>query len=201
MSMPAAEAMSVTSQHLAPRDVAAYVDGALTSEARARIQSHLATCAECREEVSDAARIIATLPRGSTVKWRVGIPAAAVAAMLLVFLWPRTDRNNAVPQHRESAVTTTIAPVIVRPIGAIDSVAVFTWTSVPHASTYAVRVFDSDGTVVWQRETADTLLIATSAAGLRAGRSYYWKVEARTGFERSTSTDLVEFSIRGKRSP
>lgn len=201
MSMPAAESISVTEQHLEPREVAAYIDGAMKAEERARIQSHLATCAECRDEVSDAARIIATLPRARAARWRVALPAAGIAAMLLVFLWPRADRDNAVPQHRESAVTTTVAPVIVAPIGPVSVADVFTWTSVPHASTYSVRVFDSDGSVIWQRETTDTVLIPPPASTIRAGRSYYWKVEARTGFERSTSTDLVEFSIRAKQSP
>ena len=198
MSIHAAEAISVTDQHLDPRDVAAYVDRAATPSARTRIESHLATCAECRAEVSDAARIIASLPRGQGVRRRAVISAAGIAAMLLVFLWPRADRDNTGALHRESAVTTTIAPRIISPVGAVESGSAFTWTSVPHASSYEVRVFDSEGSVVWQRETADTVLMAPPTIGVAAGRSFYWKVEARTGYERSVATDLTEFSIRAK---
>jgi hypothetical protein len=199
MSIQLAEAISVTEQHLDPRDVAAYVDRAAAPGDRARIESHLATCAECRAEVSDAARIIATLPRSRRARRSVIVSAAGIAAMLLVFLFPRADRDKARTQHRESAVTATIPPVVLAPVGAVQSAAWFTWSSVPHASRYDVRVFDTEGSVVWHGETPDTVLALPPTIGLSPGHSYYWKVEAQTGFERSVSTELVEFSIRGPR--
>jgi len=198
MSTQVAEAIVVSDQHLAPKDVAAYVDHLATTSARARIESHLAICAECRAEVSDAARIIATIPRSRTTRRRVTISAAGIAAMLLVFLWPRADRNTntANPRHREAPLTTTIAPAILGPAGVVESASVFTWSSVPHAGVYEIRVFDPDGSVVWQQQTRDTVATPPQTVGFRPGRAYYWKVEAHTGFERSTSTDLTEFSIR-----
>jgi hypothetical protein len=199
MSMQLAEAIRVTEQHLDPRDVAAYVDRAATASERTRIESHLATCAECRAEVSDAARIIASLPRSRAARRGLIVSAAGIAAMLLVFMWPRADRDNTFPQHRESPVTTTISPVILAPVGVVQSANAFTWSSVPHTSRYDVRVFDAEGSVVWHGETPDTVLARPATIALRAGQPYYWKVEAQTGFERSASTDLVEFSIRGKR--
>jgi hypothetical protein len=53
--------------------------------------------------------------------------------------------------------------------------------------------------VIWQGETRDTVLTPPPPVALRLDRSYYWKVEAQTGFQRSTSTELVEFSIRSQR--
>ncbi len=199
MAMQLAEAVRVTDQHLDPRDVAAYVDRAATPSERARIESHLVTCAECRAEVSDAARIIATLPRSRGARRSLIVSAAGIAAMLLVFLWPRVDRDNTGRQHRESAITTTVSPVILAPVGVVESASAFTWSSVPHASRYNIQVFDSEGSVLWRGETADTVLVSPPGVTLKAGRPYYWKVEAQTGFERSASTDLVEFSIRGQR--
>jgi len=198
MAMQLAEAVRVTDQHLDPRDVAAYIDRAATPDERARIESHLATCAECRAEVSDAARITATLPRSRGARRSLIVSAAGIAAMLLVFLWPRGDRDST-RQHRESALTTTVSPVILTPVGAVESVSTFTWSSVPHASRYNVQVFDAEGSVVLRGETADTVLVPPPGITLKGGRPYYWKVEAQTGFERSASTDLVEFSIRGQR--
>ncbi len=199
MSTGVVEAIRVTDEHLDPRIVAGYVDRVLPDAERARIEAHLATCPECRAEVADAARIIATLPHTRRPRRGVMVSAAGIAAMLLVFLWPRADQDPGNPQHRESSVTTTIAPRVIAPIGGVDSADRFVWSSVPHASLYTLRIFDADGSVVWQRETPDTVLTPPPTLELRSSRSHYWKVEAQTGFQRSTSTELVEFSIRSQR--
>jgi hypothetical protein len=196
MSIQMLEAIVVSDQHLDPKDVVAYVDGVARPSERVRIESHLVTCAECRDEVADAGRIIATLPRPRSARRTVIITAAAIAATLLVFLWPGADRDLTPRRHRESPITTTIAPTIITPIGAVESADRFVWSSVPHAGSYEVRVFDPDGSVIWQGQTRDTVLTPPPTTGMRANRSYYWKVEAHIGFERSTSTELVEFSIR-----
>jgi len=192
------EAIRVTDQHLDPGKIAGYVDAVLPGPERARMQGHLATCPECRAEVADAARIIATLPRPRRARRGAMVSAAGIAAMLLAFLWPRADRDIDDPLHREASVTTTISPRVIAPIGGVESAERFVWSSVPHASLYTLRIFDADGSVVWQGETADTALVAPPTLGLRFSRSYYWKVEAQTGFQRSTSTELVEFSIRSQ---
>jgi hypothetical protein len=196
MSMRILEAIVVSEQHLAPNDIAAYVDRAATGSRRARIESHLATCAECRAEVSDAARIINTLPPARSSRQRAIISAAAIAATLLFFVLPRAGREPPGVPHRESGITTTVAPVIITPTGAVGSATIFSWTSVPHADSYDVRIFDSDGSVAWGTETTDTVVTPPASIALRAGRSYYWKVEARTGFDRKTASELVGFSIR-----
>jgi hypothetical protein len=196
MSTQLAQAIDVTGTHLDPRDVAAYVDRLASPTERARIESHLATCAECRAEVTEAAQIIDTLPRGRGARRAGLISAAGIAAMLLVFIWPRADRQIADQQHRETGITTTITPQVLGPAGTVEAAKVFTWSSVPHADRYELRVFDSDGGVVWESATTDTAVILPPTITLRAGRSYYWKVQAQTGFDRSASTDLVEFSIR-----
>jgi hypothetical protein len=198
MSIQVVEAIAVSDQHLDPKDVVAYVDGVAPPSERVRIESHLATCAECRDEVADAGRIIATLPRPRSARRIVTVSAAAIAATLLVFLWPRAA-PDLTARHRESPVTTTIAPTVVMPIGAVESADRFVWSSVPHAGFYEFRVFDPDGSVVWEGQTRDTVLAPPPTIGLRAGHSYYWKVEAHTGIDRSTSTQLVEFSIRAER--
>ena len=196
MSTQMVEVVDVTDQHLEPNEVVAYVDRVTTASTRTRIESHLATCAECRAEVIDAARIITTLPRPRATRLRAGVSAAGIAAMLLVVLWPLADRQPGNQQHRESAVTATIAPVILTPVGPVESANAFSWSSVPHADRYDVRVFDSDGSVVWQRQTTDTVVAPPPTIGFRTGRPYYWKVEAHTGFDRSTGSELIEFSIR-----
>ncbi len=197
MSTSTAETL-VIDQHLAPNDLAAYIDHALTGERRARIEAHLARCPECRAEVSDAARIIATLPRARWTGRRLVASSAAVAAVLLIFLLPRVNREPAA-SHRESPVTTVVSPIPVSPVGAIDSIGVFSWTSVPHADRYRVRIFDTNGSVLFERATPDTILSLPSSVSLHAAQTLYWQVQADVGFERHTASELVEFSLRRPR--
>lgn len=173
--------------------VAAFVDRTADASVRRSIEAHLASCADCRAEVSDIVHIVAgARRRRNRPAWMAGV-AAAAAIMLIA--WPRGgDRSPAV--HRERPVTTTIAPAAVQPVGTADSMPALLWTAVPHADRYRVRVFAADGSVVWERESADTILAVPASAGLRAGETYYWNVEAHIGFDRRVASELVGFSFR-----
>ena len=70
----------------------------------------------------------------------------------------------------------------------------------PHTDRYHVRVFDADGSILWEHETVDTVTSIPTSIVLRRNRTYSWKVEAQTGFGRSAATELVDFSIRSTRS-
>jgi hypothetical protein len=188
-------------RHLEPDEVAAYTDNALSAEARAEVQAHLAACAECRAEVLEVSRIVETVPAAWRIRRRAWIPAAAAAAAALVLIWPRPAETPVTPVHREEAVTTTIAPRPLLPTGSVDSLSRLVWTSVPYADRYHVRLFDGAGSVIWERETADTVGVIPASVSVRAGVPYFWKVEALTGFDRRAASELVEFIVseRGAR--
>jgi hypothetical protein len=188
-------------KHLQANEIAAYVDGGAAGEARAAIQAHLAACAECRAEVAEVSGIVRTLPRERWMARRIWVPAAAAAALALLWAGPRALREPEVLEHRQEAVTTTVAPRPVAPVGAVDSVRALVWSSVPYADGYRVRLFDADGTVIWEHETGDTVAMLPSSVALGARRSYYWKVEAHTGFDRRAASDLIEFVPRRERRP
>jgi hypothetical protein len=179
--------------HLEPAEVAAYVDRVADARARHRIEAHLASCPECRQELVDATRIAATLPRQHRLS--MWIPAAAAAALVLMVVWPRLTREPTL-EHREAPVTTTVAPRALSPVGAVDSAPALRWSSVPHTDRYQVRVYSADGAVLWERETTDTTVALPDSIGVRSSRTYHWKVEAYTGFDRRAASDLVEFSVR-----
>jgi len=189
-------------RHLQEDEVVAYVDGVLVGDERARVQEHLATCAECRAEIADVSRIVRALPSARRAGRHIWIPAAtaAAAAVVLLLAWPPPSHDPVRPEHREEAVTTTVAPSPVMPLGRVDSAAVLVWTSVPYADRYRVRLFDSNGTVIWQAEMEDTVARVPNSARLMARLSYYWKVEAHTGFDRWAASDLVEFIPRHGRA-
>jgi anti-sigma factor RsiW len=179
-------------RHLAEEEAAAYVDGTLAANALKAIQAHLAICAECRAEVAEVSSIVRTAPAAKRAR-RIWIPAAAAAALALLWVAPRAARGPAHPTHREEAVTTTVAPRPVSPRGAVDPATTFVWSSVPYATAYRIRLYDADGSLLWEQETADTVSAPPTSLGLRARTSYYWKVEAQTGFGRWAASDLVEF--------
>jgi hypothetical protein len=70
------------------------------------------------------------------------------------------------------------------------------WTSVPGAHAYEITLYDDKGSVLWEASGADTAIALPVRVALAPGRSYFWRVEARTGSERTSESDLVEFSVR-----
>lgn len=186
-------------QHLEAQEIAAYVDGAISGDRYAAIQAHLATCAECRVEVFDVSRIVRSAPseRSSTRPWarRIWISTAAAAAVVVVLAKIWIPQPETAPVHR-GETQTAVAPRALAPAGQVDGVTTFVWSSVPQTESYHIRLFDSQGTVLWEEQTTDTVGKLPRSVLLRPGRSYYWKVVARTGFDRETASDLTEFFSR-----
>lgn len=182
-------------EHLEADEVAALIDGTLDGDARATVESHLASCPDCRAEVVAVSSIVRMLPAERSVRRRVWLPAtvAAVAAALLVAVWPRPTGAPESPVHREEAVTTTVAPRPLAPVGVVRTTTPFVWSSVPYADRYHVRLFDPDGMVIWEVETTDTVATPPASVITRERVSYFWRVEAATGFDRRAASSLVNF--------
>jgi hypothetical protein len=184
--------------HLTSGEVAAYLDKALAPSDRSRVEAHLVDCAECRNELVEVTQLLRTRPHRDRWVLPVGTAAAAAAVLLLV-MWPRQRTESSGPGYREPAVTTTVAPVAVAPSGAIATAAQLVWTAVPHADRYRLTLFDSVGTVLWERETGDTAASLPDTLRLKSGASYFWKVAAQTGVNRWISSELVGFSVEQAR--
>src|SRR5690242_11771434 len=180
--------------HLENGQVAAYLDRALSPSDRSRIEEHLAGCDACRAEVIEVARLLRTQPRRRG--WYVPIGVAAAAAAVLLLVWPRPAEEPALPpNYREPVVTTTAAPSVIAPRGAIVAASRFVWTAVPHADRYRLTVFDETGSVLWESQTSDTTAALPASIRLQRGASYFWKIEAQTGWNRWAGSDLIEFSL------
>jgi len=93
MTAPEADLMTTCPGDV--EELAAFIDGRLTSERRARVVEHLATCADCRDIVMTAdefavaeGAVPSNVVRGKFFQ-RVAIPAAAAAAIVTgLFLGP-----------------------------------------------------------------------------------------------------------------
>jgi hypothetical protein len=183
--------------------VAALADGTLDDVARAAVFPHLAECPRCRGAVASVtralgdpsvARELATLRGARRRLLQIGIPAAAAAAILLLVAIPGT--NDDVTPHRAPTITAVSAPIPMSPVGIVAGASILRWSSVTGADRYRTTLFDGAGTVVYETQTADTVVALPDSVQLTPSRSYLWKVEARTGWGRWSASELIEFTIR-----
>jgi hypothetical protein len=182
--------------HLDVQEAAAYLDRVVNETERTRIEAHLAECDSCRAEVLGLRPIVsAQPPLYRAAPWL----AAAAAAVILMVAWPR-DAGTPDLIHRESPVTATVSPRALSPSGLTGLPLTLRWSPVPLANSYLARIYDAQGSVLFERETTDTLLVV-GRIGLRPGIPYYWKVEARSGFDRSAASPLTEFMLRSSERP
>ena len=186
-------------QHVEPDEVATYIEGSLAEPVRSLVELHLASCDDCRAEVAEVSQMAAAL-RARRRRRNVLIPAAGVAAAAILLMLSPAGQTR-LSERREGPHTSTLSPRALSPVGLVDSLREVTWSSVPEADRYELRLLDSLGTVLWQHETGDTSIHVPSTVPLRSGSSYYWRVQATTGFNRATHSELVGFSVRRPRAP
>ncbi len=182
--------------------IADFVEGRLAPEARPPVVAHLLTCARCRSLVRATRRLLADpavtpeVPRRWR-RWSVPLGIAA-AAVLLLALWPSSsDDRGPVPGLREPTLTTTVAPSPIAPRASVTRVDRLVWSSVPRAERYRLRLYDTEGSVLWTVETGDTSVALPDSVRLSPRVTYFWKVEAQTEWRRWAASDLVEFRVVG----
>lgn len=194
--------------------VAAMADGRLDQDMRAAVLPHVAACVRCHRTVASVARALADpavameLAAANRARpgktWRIvriAVPLAAAAGLIVTAVpWP-FGSPPAAPSHRAPTITTLPAPAPVAPVGAVTAVPHLAWTSVTGADRYRVTLFDREGAVLFETELADTIAAVPDSVELVPERRYLWKVEARTGLGRWTSSDLVEFSLPAPPAP
>lgn len=188
--------------------IAAMVDGTLAADSRSVALAHLATCERCRKAVASVARALADpevarearaieSPGRPRVRFtRVALVVAAAAAIVLV-VWPRQP-GQPVP-HRAPPITASPAPEAVSPVGPVAEARSLRWTSVAGADRYRVTLFDAAGTARYEIDLADTVLALPDSVLPVPGEKYWWKVDARLGFDRWATSKLIEFSIPAER--
>ena len=197
--------------------VAELVDGTVDPDRRASMLAHLASCMTCRSEVAALSRLTAepairgeleaidlTTPATSRRRFvRVGgtIGFAAVAAAVAFLLVPRFRQveDPSAPDHRAPVLTLSAPPEAIAPIGAAERPVRFVWTSVPRADRYEITLFDRAGSILWELQTPDTVAVVPDSVALSSGLSYFWKVDARTDFDRWSESALVEFIPASRR--
>ena len=183
------------------------------SVARSESLEHLAQCGACRSKLAQLRAVLsdsevqaelgklrAAEPGGRRRHLLAGLGMVAAAAVLLLMVG-RPRRLGEESEHRAPTITAAAAPVPLFPRGDIVGADTLRWSTVDGATRYRVTLFDAAGRVLSQRELADTLTSLPDSLPLLPGRSYLWKVEASTDWQRWASSPLVEFRITPSRRP
>lgn len=178
--------------HLSDSEMARYLDRRLSPEERDRIEDHLASCAECREQTLGAQQLLGRARRPRFIV--AGSALAAAAAVLILIARVEPAREQSVPPLRGVA-RDNIALTAYGPIGDAKRENLrFVWGSASGAVSYRLSVTASDGAQVWSHSGVDTVSSLPRSVGLRAGVRYLWVVDAVLRDGSTRSTGLREFS-------
>ena len=197
---------SVAEQGLVER----YVSGRLNEDQGLEaLEAHLLTCEACREEVRVALVVRAELGEqlgqapgrradAGRRRLRPGLLIGLAAAAALVLVVRRGGRLELTPNgaHRGPTQAGAPAPIPRQPIGQVSTVLEVQWSGFADADRYRVRVFNSDGDLLWEAQGTDTALSLPDSLHLTPGRRYYWNVAGRTGGDHWVESRLTEFVTR-----
>jgi anti-sigma factor RsiW len=189
------ERPEMTDFHIKLEELLGYVRGRLDPAAHARVEQHLAGCADCRDEVGDVVQLSRRAP---SRKWAPVIPAAAAAAIVLVLVWAGIKPDGQAADTRDQGVAAIAPPTPLAPAGTAPESVEFRWRAAG-GPRFRVVLFDSMGSVLFEQTTTDDRVGLPDSVALLPGVLYLWKVEVETAEDRWLSSDLVPF--RPRRGP
>ena len=162
--------------HPSVEEIAAYLSGRISGSALAALESHLAGCRNCREEVTSA-RALMKERVSSRRHWLVPAAAAALLLMGILIKPPNAGERERASSPQRASGRESI--VVLSPRGATtDATVSFAWRSVGSGALYALNLSDSTGTTVWETQTADTSITLPRSVTLLPGTVYMWYIDA-----------------------
>jgi len=198
------ESDSTRARHPDDAAVAGYLDRTLAPDDYARVEAHLAACAECQRDVVAVTRVLAEAqaPRGRRF-WVLstsvigGLVAAGLALWVGVGLGPsRAARLRADGISGDEGVPALMATAPAEAETVARGGLVFRWSPAEDPDAlYELVISDSVGHVTLRRETRVTVLDLEPAAELAPGSLYYWYVDALLSDGRSATTGVRTFRI------
>jgi anti-sigma factor RsiW len=175
-----------------------YLAGTLSEEEAEGFEAHFFGCERCwglvqqglevqaahesaaPEEIRPSSPLVGTtrIPGGGAFRARPWWGLAAAAALVLAVvgirrLVPGSDTTGPGDVLRGGVERLVVTP------GVTPTSATATWPRVPDADVYRVRLYATDGTLIAEREVADTVItLARDSLPLHPERSAFWEVQA-----------------------
>ena len=175
--------------HLSSEALSHYLDDTLPGEERQQVELHLASCRDCRHELTGARRLQHAYGRGRRI--RVIAPLAAAAAILLFVVGIPREGSRPTDVRSGSAADQrlgVVAPVSATEVGPGEIG--FEWRSAGIGTSYSLTLQESDGRVVWTTVVSDTVALLPDSVALAPGRTWFWSVDALLPDGRALSTGL-----------
>ena len=172
-------------QHVNEFEMAAYLDRRMDAADRARVEGHLAVCADCRKEMLEVRGLVrrTTRPR----RMLIAATLLATAATLVLIVRPAT-----LDLQRDGDPQPTL--VAYGPTGEVTLSSLrFVWAAAPGVASYRLTVSRADGAPVWSGSLSDTATVLPDSATLRVDQHYLWVADALLDDGSSRSTGLREF--------
>jgi len=161
-----------------PEQIQRLADGTASAEERLRWMDHVAACSMCMGDLAvarateeAAERLAPRRPQFVRLALAAAIAAFAVGALL----WRGGGPTREVMRGPESPIT------LLRPAGEVSTGAdgvQLLWASVPRATRYDVEVLDPSGRPIFAATVSDTMASVPTAAALKSGVDYRWRVSA-----------------------
>jgi hypothetical protein len=203
--VPGVADSSPVTTHPADEDLAAYLDGILSTADRVRLEGHLSGCEYCRSRVALAVHALKGAQHGRRFsRWaRVALAAVAAAAALSgVLLLTRRAVRTAPPIEVRAPEPEAGTPAlrIVQPSRGstvAPSELRFVWRSLGSDVLYQVTVSAVDGRTLWNARTSDTVNVPPPEAvrRLEPGQNYFWRVDALLSNLRSVTSGDQRFEV------
>jgi hypothetical protein len=180
-------------RHLTESDLAGYLDDDLPPEERRRVEAHLASCDECRDEVVVAARLLAQdwkqdePPKddeSSRRSWKLPagiVTLVAAVAATVILIQPGDLPVGPEPMERERFITEGVEQLRVH--APPDEAEIqrdalrFIWAS-HDAESYRITLTAEDGALLWGHSLPDTTAVPPSTLELPPGTRLFWYVDA-----------------------
>lgn len=185
--------------------IASFAEGSLSDAGRRAWTPHLSTCRRCQHELASLVRALndpqVANAAGAGKRGRLRVVGmtfpfvAAAAAVIALVISPDGQPSAPEIQHRAPVLTPGAAPAGVSPVGPVSAVFDLQWSTVPEAQVYRVTLFDADGRALLEAETDEPRMTLPDSLRLAPAQRYLWQVQARIGFDRWVSSDLVEFRV------
>jgi len=179
--------------------ITAQIEHRLVGVEREAMLTHLESCAECRHEIAEAARLIAD---EEVARRRIGVPIiallAAAAAFVMVARGAWQPGRLPTDERTERLAQPDLVPPIVTLRPSDDEVVtgpkvLLLWHAYGAGAMYQVTLQDDTGKVLWTSSTRDTTTSVPSELRLPEGNSYFWSVDALRPDGRTTTSKAHRF--------
>jgi hypothetical protein len=186
----------MTTEHLSPERIAAYLAHKLSAGDRDVVEKHLTFCKRCRGEVVGAARFQNKwTPRRKYMRFVTILAAAALVVLVLSVDRVRTVDAISTLRSTSSSLPTfeTVSPVDGGTANGIELR--FVWRAEQDEPFYDLHVLDAIGDEVWAHSTADTSVLLAEHVHLEPGQTYFWFVDALLRGVQTSTTGIREFTV------